>query len=751
MADSSRHQPVKIVDEDKLGRASFARLLGQALTRFSTSESYVVALHGKFGSGKTSVINMCLNSVEEASQNGRGRSGPEQRAQIVFRFEPFMYSTTGQLYLRFFSQLGAKLEGEGGARFKGVKQLLTAFGSLASPIGNILDVFTASPGIFSAFGRAISAARDTSAAGRQARQSDPEELKSQISEKLRESDQRLIIVVDDIDRLTSEEIRDVFRLVKAVADFPNTIYLLAFDFDLAAEALKTVQDTDGVKYMEKIVQAPFTLPDIATSQLLYLLRTGVKEIGENVEGVRAEDIERLDADFDYLSYLGFDELLVSIRQVNRLLDVLEFTLPAVAGEVRLKDYVVLEGLRVCQPRVYNLLIAKRSFFLGVGGALFPKMPGNFGNTEKMRELIQPEAERVAHASDSEEQRAVVLELLRFLFPLYDSVIRGTGFYGGDEFITQWQNERRVCAPEVFYTATGWALPSGAVSADEVDDILKIDDPQELQARLLAYRADDRFELNMMDAALRRVKSGYIARHDTEGKSLDTLIKALISIEEPAEDYRTLHFHLKDLLTQYKLHSDFRASAALMNSLMDDYSLTPLLVMSLHGIHKRRQPDYQPTQSEDLHILSEEDLMSVLDKAVAHLETQAENGFLLENDIFDAYFHLWRDGKGVEEPKGHLRKLLSSPRSLVSLLRAYSDHSTLTYNKGVVIGIGDREQTGLRLRLLEDFDLLDEATDVVNGLLATEPPPVDQDDLTLVEALNRYLGYEQERRATRETL
>jgi len=296
---------------------------------------------------------------------------------------------------------------------------------------------------------------------------------------------------------------------------------------------------------------------------------------------------------------------------------------------------------------------------------------------------------------------------------------------------------------VFHTATGWALPSWAVPADEIDNLLTIDNPQELQTRLLAYRADDRFELSMMDAVLRRVKSGYIDRHDAEGKSLDTLIQALISIEEPGEDYRRLHFHLRDLLTQYKLHSDSHTSAALMNSMREDYGLTPLLVMELHDIYKRRQPDYQPTQSEDLHILSEEDLASVLDIAVIQLKTQTENSSLLENDIFDVYFYLWRDGTGLEEPKEYLHGLLSSPESLISLIRAYLDRSTLAYNKQVVIDIEGQEQTGLRLGLLEDFDLLNEATDIVSELLAADYPRIGQDDQTLVEALERYLNYKRD--------
>ena len=146
----------------------------------------------------------------------------------------------------------------------------------------------------------------------------------------------------------------------------------------------------------------------------------------------------------------------------------------------------------------------------------------------------------------------------------------------------------------------------------------------------------------------------------------------------------------------------------------------------------------------LHILSKEDLSSALDKALTHLKAQAENGTLLENDIFDVYIYLWKDGKGLEEPKEYLRGLLT-PESLQSLIKAYKDRSTLAYDKGIDVGIEGQEQTGLRLGLLlEDFDLLNEANGVVNELLAADPPVLGQDEQTSVEALQRYLSQKQER-------
>lgn len=61
------------------------------------------------------------------------------------------------------------------------------------------------------------------------RTKDLQESKDQIIEKLKDEKMKIIVSIDDIDRLSEEEIVAVFQLVKSLADFPNTIYVLAFD------------------------------------------------------------------------------------------------------------------------------------------------------------------------------------------------------------------------------------------------------------------------------------------------------------------------------------------------------------------------------------------------------------------------------------------------------------------------------------------------------------------------------------------
>jgi len=52
------------------------------------------------------------------------------------------------------------------------------------------------------------------------------DLKKDLNDLLQKRKKKLIIVVDDIDRLNHKEIKQMLQLVKINADFPNTIYLL---------------------------------------------------------------------------------------------------------------------------------------------------------------------------------------------------------------------------------------------------------------------------------------------------------------------------------------------------------------------------------------------------------------------------------------------------------------------------------------------------------------------------------------------
>ena len=59
-----------------------------------------------------------------------------------------------------------------------------------------------------------------------------DDLKSKVSEHLRETNQKIVVVIDDVDRLDPDEIRMMMKLVRSIADFSNIIYILCYDDEI---------------------------------------------------------------------------------------------------------------------------------------------------------------------------------------------------------------------------------------------------------------------------------------------------------------------------------------------------------------------------------------------------------------------------------------------------------------------------------------------------------------------------------------
>ncbi len=103
-------------------------------------------------------------------------------------------------------------------------------------------------------------------------------LKNALDDELGSKENKVIIIIDDIDRLNSIEIRQVFQLVKSLADFKNTIYLLAFDKQVAIDALAEVQKAPGQLYLEKIIPVCFDIVSPDQSEIRLQLHDRLKEI-----------------------------------------------------------------------------------------------------------------------------------------------------------------------------------------------------------------------------------------------------------------------------------------------------------------------------------------------------------------------------------------------------------------------------------------------------------------------------------------
>jgi predicted KAP-like P-loop ATPase len=283
---------------------------------------------------------------------------------------------------------------------------------------------------------------------------DVRELKQQIADALAAQPRRLVVVIDDIDRLRPDEIRELFSVIKAVADFPNTVYLLAFDDDVVASAL-SADEVDGRAYVEKIVQVPFELPipESATLQTLFI---------EQLEAIVGEEVDPdlLDnEDLSTLLHFGLMPLMATPRDVVRLTNSLRVTYAAVLGEVNVVDFVGLEAARIFLPPLYERVRASPEMF-GAARGLAEALRAT--QADDLARFHQKWANAEAISDDELE---AAKELAGFLFP---TTAEPLGIHARrSRTVLESRRHRHVTNPDFYPLYFRLTLGEAAISRDLV--------------------------------------------------------------------------------------------------------------------------------------------------------------------------------------------------------------------------------------------------------------------------------------------
>lgn len=334
--------PIRSPEEDVLGRNDVAESFVRHVLKLDVSEGAVVGVFGPWGSGKTSFINLAKAKFKE-------------RGNPVFDFNPWMFSGTEQLVQRFFTELSSEFDLHVGKLAKIIKFFpflrrgkrtwwLAQIGKIIKFVFSIVDFFI--PGISSLMKALGKLLQDGKKGIKGQRDKISEAIKREFEKH------RGIVVLDDVDRLTTDEIRAIFKLVRLTANFPNLVYIVACDRFRVEEALGE-SGLSGRDYLEKIFQLPYNLPE-APDQILQ------KQIEESVRAIARIEESTHSTPFDqehwHSVFLGIVEPLIrSMRDVRRYEAAVRGTLINLRGRVELTDVLGLEAIRIFLPDVFRLL------------------------------------------------------------------------------------------------------------------------------------------------------------------------------------------------------------------------------------------------------------------------------------------------------------------------------------------------------------------------------------------------------------
>ena len=319
--------PCTSEDEDLLGRRKEAQDLAEKIFQTDTSNAaFTIGLTAPWGAGKTSFMLAMKDYLEKRHSD----------ETILLDFNPWMYRKAPNLTQVFFEELSRALAPYNSALASGFTRY----------VDHILD-------------------KDDSAWLRLGVRLLPQGFKAKstseqyefLKKEIGKLGRKIMIFIDDVDRLDGEELVELFSLIRnSSLSFPHMSYILAYDKEYVASQLQSKFNEHTYRYMEKILQEEYPLAKITPEQLEEALRLELKRIGY---GDLWRDIKN--------SGLQLSYHLPTLRVIKRICNTLSSRRKELEGNVALFDWLIIELIRIQYPRVFDLLRVNYKRIFKIGG------------------------------------------------------------------------------------------------------------------------------------------------------------------------------------------------------------------------------------------------------------------------------------------------------------------------------------------------------------------------------------------------
>ncbi|WP_291272249.1 P-loop NTPase fold protein [Geothrix sp.] len=429
VAISFSDSPILSADEDRLHRKPYAHHLAEFLCNNVGKDSLVMAIQGPWGSGKTSLLNLIAEEIGDRT--------------IILRFNPWLFSGSEQLVSQFFVEVSSQLQHGDQAALKKLAEAIAKYGDYFANLTGKIPHGAWFQFVFKVFSFYILSKSNQPAS----------ELKRGIEAQFVALEKRVVIFVDDLDRMRDEEIREIVRLVRLVGNFPNVSYVLAYDQSKVASALDSNLDV-GRAFLEKIVQVAYEVPRPGQEDLDTLC---IDALGACHEMTPHRDLD--EKEWPNLWHSIIRPLMKTPRDVRRYTISLPAILNSVADEVALADLLAIEAIRIMLPKSFQHMVMMQDFL----------------TTERQNWRGQPPEASVKMAFDElfatgGEHSEVLREACRRLFPATQAYLGNRHFAAGT--YQERERDRRISAPEVFSFYLRHALSDGDIRTHEVEEALR---------------------------------------------------------------------------------------------------------------------------------------------------------------------------------------------------------------------------------------------------------------------------------------
>ncbi len=665
-------KPANNKAQDRFQRYEFSKRIASIVSTPKNDKSLIVGLYGKWGEGKSTILNFIQKELPADT--------------VIINFNPWLFSDEKHLLNSFFASFAAALK-------KSEKSGKEKIGSFLSDYADAIGALT----------QFVGASTDgIGKLGDKLKSVSIETVKERIDKYIVESDKNIVVLIDDIDILDVDEVQYIFKVVKLVGDFPRTSYVLAFDDEMVSKALApkysgSSNNNTGYQFLEKIIQIPLKIPKASTKALrLYTL-----ELIDDV--IKSTDIELSKSDigdfvenFDIAFLPYIDNPRLGVRYANTL----AFSIPLLKKEVNMGDLMIIEGLKIFYPELYDMIRISPDWFS------YHSSNSTYNRGEQKKEEIKKEIDNAISIYDAKKQK-IIIQLLQNLFPQLDAVYRNS--YYSDDTYKKWLREKRISSGKYFGRYFSYSVQDNDISDSFFDQFLidlnsfDVDDLLENFIKSLeVYSPDDLIlRLRMWENELNQKQSKNLA-----------LILSNIGYKFPKED----DFHFATTYSQ---------SASLIARLIQNIPASEQLSFTLDILSKTKTLEYameidywlmyRDEKNPDTAVFTKKQELTIHDKLVSIFKEQLTvNNFfsLIQDNELNRMLGWWKkSSKHKDLDKFIKENIISNKDQVLKLLKTFIStiiRRTLGARESVSYKSGFYQANYDRIKATIDVKLLNKA-------------------------------------------
>ena len=326
--------PCTSEEEDLLEISKYVKGLGKFIRECQTPMS--IAIQGDWGTGKTSTLNLLKKNLE-ADKDTNGI-----KCAFFNTWQYSQFNMEDSLYVSFVHNLVKQCGGN-----DEILKTVAGFGKLA--------FFKA---IDWKFGTNASEILDGFEKAKKDQMESVSKLQEDFAELVKKTGKRLVIFIDDLDRLNPEVAVELLEIIKLFVNVENSIFVLAIDYEVVVKGVRkkygeNLSEEKCRNFFDKIIQLPFKMP-VERYNLTELVRKAVQEQTHMTdEGVNI--VAEFISDVMGTNPRTFKRLVNAFFLINSVNEIGE---EAESKTKEINDVLMFCSLciQMCLPKLYELMV-----------------------------------------------------------------------------------------------------------------------------------------------------------------------------------------------------------------------------------------------------------------------------------------------------------------------------------------------------------------------------------------------------------